>query len=252
MNSDSSNKHYTIVPPEELRCVWMSAGILSYQLCDRKYDCERCPLDAAMRSHFTKQPSSNQKAPMPHTSAPAPTNLRESYRYSANHCWLKQMTRTVVRIGLEPGLASALLLPRSIVLPSIGQRIDKGSACVWIVLADGILPVTAPVSGEIVGRNTRAVNEPQTVLLQPFDQGWLFEVRSESTTMKEAGLLDIGEAGEKYTRDSLRFTELLLQELQASRPEVGQTLPDGGRPLQDLSDMLGAKKYYNVLRQVFS
>ena len=35
--------------PDSLPCIWMSAGLLRYRLCDREYDCEHCPLDAALR-----------------------------------------------------------------------------------------------------------------------------------------------------------------------------------------------------------
>lgn len=31
-----------------IRCVWMDAGVVNYKLCDRGYDCERCPLDLAL------------------------------------------------------------------------------------------------------------------------------------------------------------------------------------------------------------
>jgi hypothetical protein len=30
-------------------CVWMQAGVVSYKLCDRRFDCERCPFDMAIR-----------------------------------------------------------------------------------------------------------------------------------------------------------------------------------------------------------
>ena len=30
-------------------CVWVTAGVLNYKLCDRDFDCEHCPLDAALR-----------------------------------------------------------------------------------------------------------------------------------------------------------------------------------------------------------
>ncbi len=51
--SDFETEHgRPILPPDELRCVWMSAGILSYQLCDRAFDCDHCALDQAMRPHF--------------------------------------------------------------------------------------------------------------------------------------------------------------------------------------------------------
>ena len=33
----------------------MVAGVVAYKLCDRNYDCEKCPFDEAMgrRSHFS-------------------------------------------------------------------------------------------------------------------------------------------------------------------------------------------------------
>jgi hypothetical protein len=31
----------------------MAAGILSYQLCEREFDCDQCPLDKAMRMHIS-------------------------------------------------------------------------------------------------------------------------------------------------------------------------------------------------------
>jgi hypothetical protein len=30
-------------------CVWMRAGVIRFWLCDRNFDCEHCPLDAALR-----------------------------------------------------------------------------------------------------------------------------------------------------------------------------------------------------------
>jgi hypothetical protein len=31
-------------------CVWMRAGVIRFWLCDRDFDCENCPLDAALRA----------------------------------------------------------------------------------------------------------------------------------------------------------------------------------------------------------
>jgi len=35
--------------PLPTRCVWMDAGVINYKLCDRLYDCDRCPLDQALQ-----------------------------------------------------------------------------------------------------------------------------------------------------------------------------------------------------------
>lgn len=31
------------------QCVWMQAGVVGYKLCDREFDCDQCPFDAALR-----------------------------------------------------------------------------------------------------------------------------------------------------------------------------------------------------------
>jgi hypothetical protein len=31
------------------QCVWMLAGVVSYRLCNRAFDCDHCPLDRALR-----------------------------------------------------------------------------------------------------------------------------------------------------------------------------------------------------------
>lgn len=33
------------------QCVWMQAGVVGYKLCDREFDCDLCPFDAALRGH---------------------------------------------------------------------------------------------------------------------------------------------------------------------------------------------------------
>jgi len=34
--------------PPSTYCVWMDAGVVNYKLCDRAFDCDRCPLDLAL------------------------------------------------------------------------------------------------------------------------------------------------------------------------------------------------------------
>lgn len=39
----------TGTPEGILPCVWMSAGLIAFKLCDREGECESCPFDRAMR-----------------------------------------------------------------------------------------------------------------------------------------------------------------------------------------------------------
>lgn len=44
-------------------CVWMSAGLLRFWLCDRAFNCDDCPLDRALRAQrSTHRPSGSTSA----------------------------------------------------------------------------------------------------------------------------------------------------------------------------------------------
>ena len=39
-----------LFPPEELKCVWMVAGVLTNRFCNRSFQCESCPLDRVLQA----------------------------------------------------------------------------------------------------------------------------------------------------------------------------------------------------------
>ena len=39
---------YMLAPPKDERCVWMAAGVLTYKLCNRDFECENCKLHVAL------------------------------------------------------------------------------------------------------------------------------------------------------------------------------------------------------------
>jgi hypothetical protein len=43
--------------PPSIYCVWMDAGVVNYKLCDRGFDCERCPLDQALHRRPSARPA---------------------------------------------------------------------------------------------------------------------------------------------------------------------------------------------------
>ena len=44
-------------------CLWMAAGVINYRLCDRQFDCDRCPLDAALRGDTQPMTPSQARRP---------------------------------------------------------------------------------------------------------------------------------------------------------------------------------------------
>lgn len=52
-------------PAGVLPCVWMSAGLISFKLCDREGECESCPFDRAMRGLPPLAPDFREEKPRP-------------------------------------------------------------------------------------------------------------------------------------------------------------------------------------------
>ena len=250
MCTPSENREYPIIPPGELRCIWMSAGIISYQLCDRKYDCDNCPIDAALRKHEPQQQP--KRIQEPSITLKEPETLRKKYFYTTSHTWLQIIGTHKIRLGIEPHIASALLNPKSVVLPSINQSLAKNQLATWIILVDGTLPIMSPIDGEVIAVNTTLIEHPEYVNNYPFDSGWLFEIEFKKSQFISSQFHGFRKAQEVYNKDSLRFTVALSKAMKEVSPSIGTTLADGGMPLRDISSILGQKKYFDIVRHVLS
>lgn len=53
-----------IVPPGKKKCVWMEAGVVSYKLCDKNYDCATCAYDQGLQVKFDRQKQSVIEPPI--------------------------------------------------------------------------------------------------------------------------------------------------------------------------------------------
>ncbi|MBZ5497602.1 MAG: hypothetical protein LAP85_14460 [Acidobacteriia bacterium] len=247
----NSSKRCHLIPPDEQRCLWMAAGVVSYQLCDRMFDCDNCPLNQAMRRRFhapttASAEESSQTAPAGSQEIPP-----EGFHYSRNHWWARKTGPRLVRLGIEEGLAQALLGVKGVVFPSLGQHVRKGQTCVWVVMDGGTVPLEAPLDGIIRAVNHEVTAKPHLLCLQPFEDGWLCELEADNTEAATVDLMTVEEARPRYTADHNRFLASLAGALRGKRPSVGLTLADGGEKLQSFADMLGPTRYFALVRQSF-
>lgn len=229
----------------------MTAGILSYQLCDREFDCDACPLDGAMRKHFPHRAQPADVNPRPALPLVMRENLREGHRYSPNHCWTRLIDPKLLRVGIEPGFGSALLCPRAIVYPNKGQVVQKGQTCLWIVMEGGTMPLDAPCAGVVRETNQLLGEQPHLVQSRPFDEGWLLDVQVDDAARAGEDLMDLEAARPRFAGDETRFRELLDSALRKGQPSVGATLADGGQLLRNIADVLGPSKYFSIARKVY-
>jgi glycine cleavage system H protein len=60
--------------------------------------------------------------------------------------------------------------------PEEGQRISKDSSYGEVESVKAVSEVVAPLSGEVVAVNRKAVDEPETVNEDPYGEGWLVRI----------------------------------------------------------------------------
>ncbi len=132
----------------------------------------------------------------------------DELRYSAeHHLWVRLDDYRAATIGICEDYLEDGLEIRKLQLPSEGDEVVKDDIFGRITTTGaGVLRLYAPVSGEITEVNEDALDSPDVVLEDPYQDGWL--IRIELTNMTEFD--------ELMTRDEYEETaeELELDEVE--------------------------------------
>jgi len=75
--------------------------------------------------------------------------------------------------------------------PTDGQQIQRGASYGEVESVKAVSDVIAPLSGEVLEVNRKAVDEPETVNADPYGEGWLIRIRL-SEPAEADDLLDAG------------------------------------------------------------
>ena len=247
----------------DLPCVWMSAGVLSYRLCDREYECETCPLDQALRGGA-------KDAPLPGGAAAAGTapaaedavgrylsslgagcTLHLDRPHSAEGLWLECEPGGTLRVGLDDYTLRLLQPVADVVLPKVGVWLRHEAPCAWIHRGRLAIVLHCPVSGEVVEVHTCPVLGPPA----PGESAagrWWFRLNPHESLGMATGL---------YRNEALldwfvgRVRAVHVRANAAMRPSaaggVGLALADGGMPTDDLEMVLGRERFEDLVGTLF-
>ncbi|NNG16839.1 MAG: hypothetical protein HKM89_10195 [Gemmatimonadales bacterium] len=242
-----SNAHSRILPEDALPCVWMSAGLVAYRLCDREFDCDDCPLDLALRG---VSPTSQSDPPTAVPSGHA-TEFPEDRLYSTGHLWIQQCGGhgKDLRVGLD-GFASDLM-GHCVAVRSgrIPRRLSRGALVFEVKIPEGTLPIGAPCDCEVVQWNRALSQRPQQVNTDPYGEGWIAQITTTGDGRFD-GFLSALDAREQARLDLRGFRRRAALFLLTDTADVGACLPDGGAVLTDLRQMLGGGRYLQLLREL--
>ena len=267
---DEKKNYYQLIPKEELKCVWMTAGLLSYKLCKYDLQCEKCPLDLELRnvsatpsfdlaaSQERKNINSKEARPTPSwkkessggdllTEDLSRLNINGSLFYHPGHTWVKVEKADEVRIGLDYFLGRMIGKVKVIVLPLSGRRCLQGENLCSIIHEDGILHIISPVSGSILSVNQKLKDQPELITKDPLGKGFLLTLKPKNLQRDQNHLLFGETALSWYQKELERFKAAIISELSPDQQGLGMTMQDGEINLGDIEKLIEPERYIQLV-----
>jgi glycine cleavage system H protein len=259
------------VSKKDLKCIWMTAGLIFYKLCKYDLQCERCPLDWELRN-LSFPPSFDSKAIqgreriIPEGSArkaplkkgrqrendlredPSLLNIKGSLFYHPGHTWIKVEKADEARVGVDYFLASLLWKVNVVILPLSGKQGVQGENLCSIIQEEGILHIVFPVSALTLSVNEKLKDHPDLIREDPLGDGFLLTLKPEDFQRDQNCLLSGDEARSWYRREWERFKGAVLSGLPREQGELGITMQDGGITLKEIKNSVDPGRYIQLVR----
>ena len=109
-------------------------------------------------------------------------------RYSKDHEWARSKG-AVVRIGITDYAQDALGDVVFVELPKVGTVVAAGGTLGEVESTKSVSEIYAPVSGSVSAVNDSLTSSPESVNSDPYGDGWICEITTDSSSDFDA-LLD--------------------------------------------------------------
>jgi glycine cleavage system H protein len=104
-----------------------------------------------------------------------PLRLDREY-HTPTHFWLLEVGDGRRRIGLDALTADTYGMLAHLVLPAAGTEVEAGAEFGSLEAAKFVGPLVSPLGGIVTAVNAAVLDDPELVVREPYDGGWLVEV----------------------------------------------------------------------------
>jgi glycine cleavage system H protein len=258
MKKRVSKKQNILSTNAQTRCIWMTAGVISFKLCPFNYDCEHCHFDVAMRSQVrSERVSSRAKKHKPQPLIPSENlqrsrsdskksllfftfsigEVEEGLYFHPSHLWARRTGEQTWRLGIDKLLAYVLPPPVKVELYDSDKEVTQNQVFGKIHTQVGTVFLTVPLSGDLVQTNSRLSQRPELVQQDPYGEGWLAMI-DRFKDHSELEKFYTGLAGRRFLEEEAQHLKFLLKHRGVEVNHIGATLPDGGVNIKYLHQVL--------------
>lgn len=223
---------------KEEKCIWMTAGLVLYKLCDRGYNCGLCPFDQAMRGEFEE--AEPVEGPI--------LAMEPLAFYHPCHLWVRIETPHKVLLGIDSLLASMLSGIKAIVFPNVGDSFSQNEPFCHIIEKRAIIPLPCPISGTVTVTNLALKRKLELLKESPYEFGFLVKMRPENLERDVRGLFFGKEARSWLRREEKKILDLLCS--FSGEEALGPTMQDGGEQILSLALELPEEQFMTVVERL--
>ncbi len=228
----------------EMKCIWMTSQQVAYKLCDMEYDCENCEFDKVFRNHSVRMNEQNSE------NNSADSHLLENLIkrmedecfddkliYLRNQLVIKNLFGNAYYLGINPILLCLIENVNSI-LEFPKNDVKKNQSIFTIEGNWGKKDFISPINFLIIGKIS--------VSPYKFNQNkWHSVILFNDNEMD-----DIQLTKDEWLLEKNSAISYLKNQVEI-KPGIGNSLLDGGEPVQYLYQYLGKKEFLNLLNGVF-
>ena len=232
---------------ENMKCVWMSSGVVEYKLCDKDFDCENCPFDKVIRNLSDRSIQNDQS----YTSdinndliyliiKNIESEKFENYLITLNnHLILKNFFPNRYYIGIDPLMRYLFDETTSILFCTDRKTVKRGTSIFRISGEWGDLNVISPVDFILLEKINNNDNKHDI-------KQWLGIIETSEDKIDKCRVSESDFRGHKD------FIVNYLSNYVKGFKIAGQTMHDGGRPVKFLHQRIGRESYIQLLYSLFT
>ncbi|MEG3109263.1 MULTISPECIES: glycine cleavage system protein GcvH [Pantoea] len=106
------------------------------------------------------------------------SNVPSELKYRDSHEWVRKNADGSYTVGITEHAQELLGDMVFVDLPEVGATFSAGEECAVAESVKAASDIYAPISGEIVAVNEALGDSPETVNSDPYEGGWLFQIKA--------------------------------------------------------------------------
>jgi glycine cleavage system H protein len=152
--------------------------------------------------------------------------------YAPGHTWARFRENATARVGIDDFAAHLVGPADAIEFPEEGRVVRAGEPIAVLRRRGREAKVLAPVGGIVVKINREAQQTPATVARNPYDGGWLCEIKARELR-RDLRSLSFGDGARRFLDESASALHAMFA--------PGAAVPaaaDGGRAVEAIADQM--------------